>query len=80
MKTAEEIYMQVQDAECPNANNLTLPEDWQLNAMKEYARQCCEELRERIVNKARVSKITTEDGCDYIANEDSIRDVEINLP
>lgn len=39
MKTIEEIYMDVQERECPKVNNLTLPEDWQLKAMQEYASQ-----------------------------------------
>ena len=47
MKTAEEIYMEVQDRECPNLNNLILPEDWQLKAMIEYAK----ELREEVIGE-----------------------------
>lgn len=47
MKTAEEIFMEVQDIECPNANNLTLPEDWQLKAMKLYANQKLDEAAEK---------------------------------
>ena len=43
MKTTEEIFMEVQDIECPNLNNLTLPEDWQLKAMKLYANQKLDE-------------------------------------
>lgn len=44
MKNLKEIYMEVQDIECPNVNNLTLPEDWQLKAMKEHTKQYLNEL------------------------------------
>lgn len=43
MKTAEEIFMEVQDIECPNVNNLTLPEDWKLKAMQVYANKKLDE-------------------------------------
>jgi len=36
---AEQVYMSVQNEECPKVNNLTLPEQWQLKAMREYANQ-----------------------------------------
>jgi len=39
IKTAEEMFMDVQEEECPNVNNLTLSEDWQLKAMIEFAKQ-----------------------------------------
>jgi len=39
MKTAEQIYMEVQERLLPRVNNYTLPDDWQLEAMKEYAKQ-----------------------------------------
>lgn len=39
MKTAHQTFMDVQEIECPKINNLTLPEDWQLVAMENYANQ-----------------------------------------
>lgn len=48
MKTAKEIFMEIQDIECPNVNNLTLPEEWQLKAMKIYANQKLDEAASKI--------------------------------
>jgi len=50
MKTAKEIYMEVQEKALPRENNYTLPEDWQLEAMKVYAAQAidavCDHLKD----------------------------------
>ena len=48
MKTIEEFYMDIQEKECPNVNNLILPEEWQLKAMKLYANAKLDEAAEKI--------------------------------
>lgn len=39
VKTAKEMFMYIQEQECPNVNNLTLPEDYQIKAMIAFADQ-----------------------------------------
>jgi hypothetical protein len=39
MRTAEEMFMAIQEEECPNVNNFTLPEDYQIKAMIAYTEQ-----------------------------------------
>ena len=78
MKTAEEILNQHQtNGEYPSYYH----ESNVLEAMEEYARQCCDNLRERIVEKAEVLITTDYDGniasCGVDIN--SIRNVEIIL-
>lgn len=62
MKTAEEMYMYVQDIECPNVNNLILPEEWQINAMKAYAKEVAEQALKDAADGAKVKGIPCDEG------------------
>lgn len=76
MKTAEEIYIEVQDAECPNINNLILPDEWQIHAMKVYAKQVTEQVLKDAANNAKYVPYLDE----YVHEKSCIESTPIKLP
>lgn len=80
MKTAEEIYMEIQDIENPRLNNLTLPDGWQIKAIKEYANQVAEQALHQASENATTKVDTSRNGSKIIVNKQSILNTEIVTP